>query len=96
MSNTPEEGTPESTDKAQEAAPVLALPAPIARRVLALTEAGAPIGRGFTRLLQALRDTGCEIVPLALPREAQAKIIQHAGMLRIGGDGLPIQRFGQL
>jgi len=37
-------------------------------RVLALTEAGVPLTRAFARLVQALRDTGSEVVPLALPR----------------------------
>lgn len=37
-------------------------------RVLALTEAGVPLTRGFARLVQALRDAGSEVVPLALPR----------------------------
>lgn len=61
--------TPDDKDTSAET-PALALPAPVGRRVLALTEAGAPLARGFVRLLQALRDTNCEIVPLALPRSA--------------------------
>jgi len=56
---------------------MLALPAPghahTARyRVLALTEAGAPLTRAFARLVQALRDAGSEVVPLALPRTVPA------------------------
>ena len=54
-----------------EPAPVLALPAPEpqkAYRVLALTESGVPLTRAFARAVQALRDAGSEVVPLAIPR----------------------------
>ncbi len=59
------------TDTPTTPAPVLALPSPetvTRNRVLALTEAGVPLTRAFARLVQALRDVGCEVVPLALPR----------------------------
>lgn len=64
--------------------PVLALPRPEVEvqrvpevgarppRVLALTEAGVPLTRAFARLVQALREAGAEIVPLALPRTEPA------------------------
>lgn len=61
--------TPDATPKTDAgSAPVLALPAPVRRRVLALTEAGVPLTRGFARLVHALRESGHEVVPLALPR----------------------------
>jgi len=56
-------------------APVLALPAPEpqkAYRLLALTESGVPLTRSFARMVQALRDAGSEVVPLAIPRVSAA------------------------
>ncbi|MCC6621130.1 MAG: hypothetical protein IT385_07735 [Deltaproteobacteria bacterium] len=38
-------------------------------RVVAVTEAGVPLTRTYARLVQALRDQGVEVLPLAVPRE---------------------------
>ncbi len=51
----------------------LALPAPTPRRIVALTEAGVPLSRAYARIVQALRDAGSEVLPLAVPRQADTK-----------------------
>jgi hypothetical protein len=50
---------------------LLALPAPTPRRIVALTEAGAPLTRAYARVVQALRDSGAEVIPLAVPRNPE-------------------------
>ncbi|MBL8783967.1 MAG: hypothetical protein JNJ59_03610 [Deltaproteobacteria bacterium] len=77
LATEPPTAQPAPTGQPAEAtpAPLLALPAPEpgrAYRVLALTEAGAPLTRAFARTVQALRDSGTEVLPLALPRRADA------------------------
>jgi len=52
----------------------LAVPEPLkatgpALRVVAVTEAGVPLTRTYARLVQALRDHGVEVLPLAVPRD---------------------------
>ncbi len=62
---TATEPTPEATPT-----PLLLPPPPVARRVLALTEAGVAVPPAFARLVDALRVAGAEVLPLAMPRSA--------------------------